>query len=273
MANPGIFEDLQQQTVPVLHANAVEGLSFNFNMPLSEMFALGSSFEMGARDRPGSFAFSANFFNSNLALISRATPGTGRIFARILANHSPTLSTKVTAEVGPEPDSSRLGCDFDIRGLRSTSQIKLASGRILALSHLHAVTKTLSIGGEAMIQTRNGYTAFTVGGRYQAPGHSFAATFATYGSIVASYMREVSPKVTFASEILVDLRTRESNVSAGYKFDLTNASVIGRVDTSGKVSAVLEERINAAVVLSLSGELDHPKDTQSFGIGVSIGGA
>lgn len=273
VANPGVFDDLNQQAMPILHANAVEGLSFNFNTPLSEVFALGSSFEMGARDRPGTFAFNANYFTSNLALISRSTPGNGRIFARVLANHSPALSTKLNAEVGAEPDSSRLACDVDYRALRSSSQIKLASGRILAATHLHAVTKALSLGGEAMVQTRSGFTAFTLGGRYQVPGHSLCATFASYGPIVCSYVRQVSPKVSFAAELFVDMRSRESTVNAGYKFDLTNASITGRIDSSGKVTAVLEERINPAVALTLCGELDHAKDTQAFGIGVNIGGA
>lgn len=257
----------------ILHPNQVDGLSFNFNAPLSEVFALGTAVEMGAKDRPGAFAFSANYFSNNLALISRTTPGNGRIFARVLANHSPTFSTKVTADVGPEPDSSRLSCDFDYRAMRSTSQLKFASGRIVALTHLHALTKSLSLGGEAMVQTRSGFSAFTLGGRYHTDGHAVALSVASYGPIMVNYVREVSPKVSFATELFIDGRSKESTVSAGYRFELSRACVTGHIDSTGKVGAVLEERVNPALSLTLCGELDHLKDSQNFGIGITIGGA
>lgn len=270
--NPGLFDDINQDAIAILHPTPVEGLSFNFNAPLSEVFSLGSSVELGAKEGPGQFAFNANYFSNNIAMISRSNASNGRIFARVIMNHTPTLSSKIMADVGHEPDSSRFSGDLDYRGLQSSSQAKLTSGRIVSFTHLHALSKAFSVGGEAMIQTRSGFAAFTVATKYNVPGESASLSIASFGPLIANYVREVSPKVSFATELFLDTRTRDSQVTLGYKFNLSRASVIGNVDSTGKVVAILEERINPAFTLSLCGELNHVNNTQSFGIGVNIGG-
>ena len=45
----------------------------------------------------------------------------------------------------------------------------------------------------------------------------------------------------------------------------------GRVDTDGRVGALLEERLNVGVSLSLSAELDHVRKDARFGIGMTVG--
>lgn len=62
--------------------------------------------------------------------------------------------------------SSKLKLASDYHALRSSSQLKLASRRILAATHLHAVSKGLLLGGKQMVQTRTGFTAFTLGGHW-----------------------------------------------------------------------------------------------------------
>lgn len=270
--NPGGYDDLNQEAMLVLRPNLIEGLSFNFNAPLSEVFALGSALDMGAKDTASVFAINANYFTDKVAMISRTTPSSGRVLGRLLINHSPALTTKVVADVGPEPDSSRVTCDFDYRAMRSSSQVKVASGRIFALSHLHSVSKSLAFGGEALVQARSGFAAVTLGGRYTNASHTASLSVATFGPIIASYVRKVSPKVSFATELFVDGRTKDSLVTMGYRFDLSTSTVIGHIDSTGKVAATLEERINPALSLILSAQLDHPKEAYSFGFGVNIGG-
>lgn len=270
--NPGAYDELSQEATLILRPNLIEGLSFNFNAPLSEAFSLGSSVDMGSKERPSLFAFNANYYTNKLVMISRSTPSNGRVNARVFVNHTPALTTKLVADVGPEPDSSRISCDFDYRATRSSSQLKLASGRILALSHLHGITPTISVGGEAFLQARAGFSAVTLAAKYKDASRSASLSLATFGPVIVSYVRNVNPKVSFATELFVDARTRESHVTLGYRFDLSTSTVIGHVDSTGKVAATLEERINPALTLTLSGELDHAKESHNFGFGVNIGG-
>lgn len=233
---------------------------------------MGSALDMGPKEQAPSFALNANYLTNRLVMISRTTPSNGRVNARVFINHSPALTTKLVAEVGPEPDSSRLSCDFDYRASRSCSQVKLTTGRVMAISHLHAISSKVSIGGEAFFQAQAGFSAITVAAKYADASRAVSLSLATFGPLSASYVRKVNPKVSFASEIFVDSRTKESLLTAGYRFDLTNASVVGHVDSTGKVAATVEERINPALTLTLSGEVDHGKQSHNFGFGVNIGG-
>lgn len=271
LPNPGAYDEINQEATVVLRPNLVDGLSFNFNAPLSESFMMGSTVEMGGKTSSGQFAFNANYITNRLVMISRTSPESGRVNGRIFFSVNPAMTAKLIADVGPEPDSSRLSCDVDYRGLQASSQVKFASGRIVALNHLRSVTPRLSVGGEVLVQARTGFAAMTLALRHSDASRVASLSIGNFGPVIASYVRKVNPKVSFAAELFVDARTRESHLTTGYKFDLTTATITGHVDTSGRVAATLEERINPALSLTLSGELDHAKDSHNFGFGINIG--
>lgn len=272
LPNPGAFEEINQDATLILRPNLIEGLSFNFNAPISEAFSLGSAFELGAKDRPGLFAFNANYFTSRLVMISRTTPSDGRVNGRVFINHTPALTSKIMADVGPQPDSSKGSWDLDYRGSDSCSQLKFASGGIVAVSYLQSVTPWLALGGEGFYQAKSEFSALTAAAKYARNGDTASLSVATYGPIIASYMHRVNPRVAFATELFVDARTRDSHLTLGYRFDLKSATVVGHVDSAGRVAATLEEKINPVLSLILSGELDHAKQDYKFGFGVNIGG-
>lgn len=66
------------------------------------------------------------------------------------------------------------------------------------------------------------------------------------------------------------LREKQQN-SIGYDYVLRQCRLRGRVDTDGRVGALLEERLNVGVSLVLSAELDHLRKDARFGIGMTIG--
>lgn len=272
LPNPGAYEEINQDATLILRPNLIEGLQFNFNVPLSESFALGSSVEAGSKDRPGLFAFNANYYTNRLVMISRTTPSDGRVNGRIFINHTPALTSKIIADVGPEPDSSKASWDLDYRGSDSCSQFKIASGGVYALSYLQSVSPWLALGGEGFYQSKAGFSALTFAGKYKHGDDTASLSVASFGPIIASYVHKVNPKVSFATELFVDARTRDSHLTLGYRFDLKSASVVGHIDSSGRVAATLEERINPALTLTLSGELDHSREDYKFGFGVNIGG-
>lgn len=272
LLNPGAYEEINQEATSILRPNLIEGLQFNFNAPMSESFALGSSIEMGAKDRPGLFAFTANYYTNRLVMISRTTPSDGRVNGRVFINHTPALTSKIIADVGPEPDSSKGSWDLDYRGTDCCSQLKIANGGIMAVSYLQSVTPWLALGGEGFHQTKSGFSAITMAAKYKHGSDTASLSAASFGPIIASYVHRVNPKVAFASELFIDGRTRDSHLTLGYRFDLKSASVVGHIDSAGRIAATIEERINPALTLTLSGELDHMKEDYKFGFGVNIGG-
>lgn len=272
LPNPGSYEEINQEATIILRPNLVEGLSFTFNAPLSESFALGSAVELGAKDRPGQFAFLANYFTNRLVMMSRTTPADGRVNGRVFINHTPALTSKITADVGPQPDSSKGSWDLDYRGTDSCSSLKVANGGIVAVSYLQSVTPWLALGGEGFCQGKSRFSALTMAAKYSHGPDTASLSVASFGPIIGSYVHRVNPRVAFATEIFLDGRSRDSHVTFGYRFDLKSATVIGHVDSAGRVAATLEERINPALMLSLSGELDHAKEDYKFGFGINIGG-
>lgn len=205
-------------------------------------------------------------------MISRTTPADGRVNGRIFINHTPALTSKIIADVGPQPDSSKGSWDLDYRGQDNCAQLKVASGSVVAFSYLQSVAPWLALGGEGFLQARSQFSAMTFAAKYQHEKDQASLSIATFGPVVANYVHRVSPRVAFAAELFVDARTRDSHVSFGYRFDLKSATVIGLIDSSGRVAATLEEKINPALSLTLSGELDHAKQNHKFGFGVNIGG-
>lgn len=61
------------------------------------------------------------------------------------------------------------------------------------------------------------------------------------------------------------------NPTKGYDYVLRQCRLRGRVDTDGRVGALLEERLNVGVSLVLSAELDHLRKDARFGIGMTVG--
>lgn len=273
LPNPGAYEDMNQEATVILRPNVFEGMQFNMNVPVgSQNFSLGQSVEMGAKDHPGAYAFMANYFSNRLVMMSRATPTDGRVNGRIFYTHTPSLTSKIIADVGSEPHSSKASWDLDYRGTDFCSQLKLATGGIVAVSYLQSVTPTLSLGGEGFYQGKSRFSAITAAAKY-ANGHDVASvTVASFGPIIASYLHRVNPRSAFATELYLDGRTRDSHVTFGYRFDLSTSSVVGNIDSGGRVSATVEERINPMLAFVLSGELDHQREEYRFGFGVNIGG-
>lgn len=269
--NPGGFDEVNQEAAAILRPNFIDGLSFNFNAPVSESFMLGSAVELNAKDRSSAFAMTANYFTNRVVMLSRMTPNNGRLNGRVFISHTPLLTTKVVADVSSEPDSSRISCDVDYRTSRSSSQMKFATGRIIAFNHLQSLLPHFAVGMEALVQTQSGFGAITFALKHHNPSRVVSLSAASFGPLVASYVRKVSQKVSLATELLWDTRTNESHLTLGYKFDLSSATVIGHVDSLGRVAATLEERVNPALSLTLSSELDHVKEKHSFGFGINIG--
>lgn len=272
LQNPGAYDEMSTECNMILRQNLIEGLSFNMQLPVSQSVQLGQSFDLGSKDRPGMFAACGNYFSNNLVIMSRLSPSDERLNTRAFWNHTPTMTSKINADVGlTDPTSSKGSWDLDYRGSDFCAQAKVASGGIYALSYLQSVTPWLALGGEGFYQSKTMFSAITAAAKYSHGADTATVSIATFGPIMASFVHRLNPRVAFATEFFMDGRTSESHVSVGYRFDLRSATVTGVVDSSGRVSATVEEKINPGLALILSGELDHRREDYKFGFGVNIG--
>jgi len=271
LPNPGSYEDLNLEATMVLRPNFFDGFQFNVMLPVSPVFQVGHSWNMGSHQIQPNYAFSANYFSNQLVMMSRLDPFGGRVNGRIFINHTPSLTSKIMADVGSEPHSSKGTWDLDYRGSDSCAQLKVGNGGIVAVSYLQSITPTISMGGEGFYQGKNRFSAITAAIKYNSKTDVASFTMASFGPIILSYLRKVSARCSLATELFWDMRGRDTMLTVGYRYDLNKATLSGQIDSNGRVAGYIEEKLNPGLSLLLSGELDHSKAEYKFGFGIQIG--
>jgi mitochondrial import receptor subunit TOM40 len=146
---------------------------------------------------------------------------------------------------------------------------------IALCSILQSVTPNLALGAEAIFQrptTEIEESSISYVAKYATPKSVLTANFQQPGLVQASYFHKVNDMAEFGVELqaLVAQGKRDAACTLGAKFDFVKSTFRTQIDTTGRVSAVLEERLAPSLTLTLSGDLDHLKGQSKFGIGLQI---
>ncbi|KAK4529186.1 hypothetical protein CCYA_CCYA01G0043 [Cyanidiococcus yangmingshanensis] len=296
LPNPGAYEEINQEASAVLRPNLFDGTRFDMNLPITPTLSTGHSIEMGSSQATPGYALSVNYITSTLIAVSRMDMS-GRFNGRVFYTHTPRLISKLLISRQPAEDPAAAAAmlaaatggatvaspsntatttvmyDLDYRGSDYSANLKVGTGGVVSVAYMQSIVPSFSMGGEGFFQMRNKFSALTAAARYLTTDGIFSATVASFGPVVASYVHRVNPRVSLAAELFWDARSRESYLTAGYKFDLRSATVIGQVTSLGKVAAMLEEKLSPGVSFLLSGEIDHRQQQYKFGFGLQIGGS
>ncbi|KAK1858789.1 hypothetical protein I4F81_001389 [Pyropia yezoensis] len=273
LPNPGGYEDISADASAILRPNLFDGVQLSMNLPLSPAFSIGHTFDMGgggSPPRPPGYAFTANYLSNSVVVLSRVDL-TGRVHGRAFVTHTPAVLSKVVAESTSEEGSAKATWDVEHRGSDAVSSLKVGNEGTLAASYLQSVTPSVSVGGQGFYQVKEQFSALTAAVKYADGGDLATATVASYGPVILTYMRRVNPRFALAAEMFVDARSRESLVTAGYRYDLRGATVVGQVDSNGRVATSVEEKIAPGFSFLLSGEVDHAAQEYRFGFGLQLG--
>jgi len=110
--------------------------------------------------------------------------------------------------------------------------------------------------------------------KYQGVKRDWIATAQVQlgGVLQASYWHKLSEKVEAAADLqmLTMPARRDAIATIGVKYDLRMASFRAQLDSTGKVSALLEQRFAPAFAFQVAGEIDHFKNSAKVGVGVMI---
>jgi mitochondrial import receptor subunit TOM40 len=145
--------------------------------------------------------------------------------------------------------------------------------------YLHRISPNLDLGTELIFQygrnVPNGRMAFySLGWRYFGQQWQLSGALNPLGSLHLCYHHQSKSPIQFGVEFETNMRTMESQTTFGYQVDLAkaNMSFKGMVDSNWTVGAVLEKRLlPLPFTFSLSGFLNHVKNSYKFGIGLTIG--
>ena len=141
-------------------------------------------------------------------------------------------------------------------------------------SYLQSLTKNLALGAEALYQRPPNMPddlSMSYMFKYTSTPRDWIATAQVQASglLMASYWQRLSEKVEVASELQIvaarNAQRRHAVATLGAKYDLRMSTFRAQLDSTGKVSAVLEQRFAPTFSFLFAGEIDHFK-VRCFGL-------
>lgn len=174
---------------------------------------------------------------------------------------SSTTSPSVT-----QLEHDRRGQDYALSMKMYNPNPTDTSGIFIA-QYLQSLHPRLSVGIESVWQAQPPMEDASVSYllKWQSAQKDWISTFALQGQGVmqATYWQKLSERVEAAVELVLIPhplpRDRKALTTIGLRYDLRQATVRAQLDTTGKVSMLLEQRIAPTFTFSIVGELDHLK--------------
>eukprot|EP00300_Choanocystis_sp_HF-7_P001664 c11341_g1_i2.p1 GENE.c11341_g1_i2~~c11341_g1_i2.p1 ORF type:complete len:174 (-),score=31.51 c11341_g1_i2:56-577(-) len=160
---------------------------------------------------------------------------------------------------------------FDIEhfGDRATTSAAFKADGSLSASYLRTFTPRLSGGLEGMYHPQFQMARFV--SRYETKNYLSFGEVNTRGDLDLKYMRKCGARVRFYAGLTVSPLADFSIAELGYAFELKQANVYGRVDTSGTIGCLVEEKIQPHLKFIMCAQAHQLKEQFSFGFGLKLG--
>ncbi|KZT42078.1 hypothetical protein SISSUDRAFT_1069613 [Sistotremastrum suecicum HHB10207 ss-3] len=285
LPNPGTVENLQKEVKNThltnfmfdgARADLTKGLSIN------PAFQVTHSFQLASQTSSPSYNFGAVFANENL-FMQGGVDHDGNVNARFNQGWSQTNVSKIQAQFSQTVGHNMIQLEQDYQGQDYSANLKAVNPSPLDLTgiyignYLQSVTKNLSLGVETLYQrptldVSELSTSYLL--KYVGREKDWIATaqIQPLGILQTTYWQKLSEKLEVAAELqVVAAPTRRDAVATlGARYDLRMATFRAQLDSTGKVSALLEQRFAPAFAFLVSGEIDHFKNSAKVGVGVMI---
>lgn len=285
---PLLYDDLHRLVKEIQPMN-FDGLRFTVNRPLSPNMQLSHSISMGLRH--SAYKFGASYMGTkqispieSYPVLAADIQGDGQMNANFIHMLNPRLKAKIFAAFARNQCA---GCQssLDYKGDKFTSTLTAANidlinnNGIFVGQLLHQFSKALTIGPELVLQygtqqdSFNAVSRLSLGGRFDANKYHVDATV-TMGGAHISYFQRANESLKLGAELVVDGTVNQSNAGFYYQYDLNRAhtSFKGSIDTAWNVATIIEKRFaQFPIVLYMSAVLNHPKNSTTVGMGLTIG--
>ncbi|KAG8532055.1 uncharacterized protein KY384_003692 [Bacidia gigantensis] len=296
LSNPGPFDKIKREvdTDVFLTKFMFTGLKGELNKPLSisPLFQFSHAFALGSQQNPP-YGFSAIYGTPSM-LMQGNLDNDGQLMAVLNKSWTKSFVTKSQASMTPG-QASVVQLDGDYSGKDFTASIKSMNPSILdgGLSgafvggYLQSVTPGLALGAEAVWQrfgmNQGPETILTYCARYKGQDWIGTAQLTGQGMLSTSYWRRLSDKVEAGTELNLQFApglgggglmgagaSKVGTTTVGAKYDFRTSSFKAQLDSTGKLSCLLERRVLPPVQISFAGEIDHFKSTAKIGMAVSL---
>jgi mitochondrial import receptor subunit TOM40 len=178
------------------------------------------------------------------------------------------------AQLSNTPGHSMIQLEQDYQGLDYSANLKAINPSPADLSgvyvgnYLQSITPRLALGVESLYQRPSAALAelsHSLLAKYTAADKSWIATAQAQpatGIVQATYYHRLGEKVDVAADLQMMAQPggrRDALATLGAKWDLRMSTFRAQVDSSGKVSALLEQRFSPEFTFVVAGEIDHFK--------------
>ncbi|PWY71518.1 mitochondrial import receptor subunit tom-40 [Aspergillus sclerotioniger CBS 115572] len=295
LPNPGTLDNISREVQKdVLLSNFMfTGLRADLTkvFGMSPLFRVSHAFSMGGSSNMPPYNFSA-MYGSPKVFLQGNLGSDGGLAAVGNYRWTPKLVTKTNTQVMPggqglmQIDNDYTGDDFSA-SLKAFNPSYLEGGLtgIFVGSYLQSVTPGLALGFEAIWQRQSmgarPESALSYGARYKTDDWIASAQLQAQGVLTASYWKKLSERVEAgvdmnlqfapnAAAALMGGPSKEGTTAIGAKYDFRASTFRAQVDSTGKVSCLLEKRIAMPIALTFAGEIDQAKQTAKLGLAVSL---
>ncbi|KAL1925649.1 uncharacterized protein VTP21DRAFT_532 [Calcarisporiella thermophila] len=279
--NPGTFDSLHREVKNTFLTNHLfDGARADLTKILSPNFQVTHSFSLGSVVAPPQYNFGSIFLGTN-SLLQGTVDNDGNVTARVNYAWNQKNTTKIQAQISGQPGHSMLQVEHDHLGsdysvsLKAVNPSPAESTGIYLLSYLQSITPRLALGVETVYQRPTSEveeTLTSVVAKYTGDNCVATVQAQGMGALHASYYHKLGEKVDVGTEIqLLSAGGRRDGVTTfGALYQFRQSSVRAQIDTTGRVSAVIEERMAPGFSFLVSGDLDHVKGNAKFGVGIMI---
>ncbi|KAI6036563.1 hypothetical protein PISMIDRAFT_670178 [Pisolithus microcarpus 441] len=285
LPNPGTVENLQKE-VKLTHLTnfMFDGAKADLTKSLSMVpaFQVTHSFSLGSQTAPPAYNFGA-VYATNSVFLQGSVDHEGNVNARCNRGWSEHFISKMQAQLSHQPGHSMLQLEQDYQGQDYALNFKAVNpspsdlSGIYIGSYFQSVTKSLALGFESLYQRQSPeLTEFATSylAKYTGTKKDWIATAQVQpsGILQTTYWQKLSDKVEVAADLQVIAAPsrRDAIATLGAKYDLRMSTFRAQLDSTGKVSALLEQRFAPTFAFLVSGEVDHFKNAAKVGVGVMI---
>ena len=208
----------------------------------------------------------------------------GQLMARANYRWNSFLTTKCNAQIAPGAGQAMLQIDNDVTGKDFTASLKsinpsMIEGGLTGIfvgSYLQALTPGLAVGFEAMWQrtalNAGPETVMSYCAKYKSSDWIASAQLQAQGALNTSYWRRLTDKVEAGVDLNLQVAPsmggggmmgpgsrKEGTTTVGAKYDFRTSTFRAQLDSTGKLSCLLEKRVLPPVQVTFAGEMDHFK--------------
>ena len=186
-------------------------------------------------------------------------------------------------QIASGPGHTMLSLDNDYTGKDFTASLKsinpsLIEGGLTGVfvgSYLQSLTPSLAVGLEAMWQrvalNTGPETAISYCAKYKGSDWIASAQVQEQGTLSTSYWRRLTEKVEAGVDLTLQFAPgigggimgpgsrKEGTTTMGAKYDFRSSTFRAQIDSSGRLSCLLEKRVLPPVLVTFAGEMDHFK--------------